>query len=381
TCNVAEISLQPLQPLIPPSREVNANDSADKSLFETSVPPITQSKATTVRKPMNKTISSSTRQEALNSSRIETSSSLQATHLQPSEEFVVTADETKSLDVSESAGAQENQNETAEAEKVLNKIVKEKEKAEDHSLDIPTIEQLLDESFQASQITKDVEVTLMGSEPMDMDLQTADSEFELESMPDNDLQSLSGFETSVSDSSHDVSHSEHTSWEKTAFAEFQNLISHSLKAQLPRLLSDALKNSLPQLLKESLTPLIPFVSESVTKEQAQLNKRVVKHMNRQFNIAHKAESLRVSLGMQDVRDDLISQTKHLSKYFLSVQDMHSQLQEVRRTLEAAAIMDDHAKGEKSKKGQMDENANPETTQGEHSNVKENHMMKTAPHQE
>nr|GFA19310.1 hypothetical protein [Tanacetum cinerariifolium] len=264
---------------------------------------------------------------------------------------------------------------------VLNKIVKEKEKAEDHSLDIPTVEQLLDE------ITKDVEVTLVGSEPMDMDLQTADSEFELESMPDNDLQSLSGFETSVSDSSHDVSHSEHTSWEKTKVKEIKSsiaqkvsndiksfvpdLISHSLKAQLPRLLSDALKNSLPQLLKQSLTPLIPFVSESVTKEQAQLNKRVVKHMNRQFNIAHKAECLRVSLGMQDVRDDLISQTKHLSKYCLSVQDMHSQLQEVRRTLKAAVIMDDHAKGEKSKKGQMDENANPETTQGEHSNVKEN----------
>ncbi|GJT00768.1 hypothetical protein Tco_0821937 [Tanacetum coccineum] len=236
--------------------------------------------------------------------------------------------------------------------------MEEKEKAEDHSSDIPTVEQLLDEvdkqnsavqhtqespfdteseilfvkSFHASQITKDAKVTLMGSGPMNMDSQTADSECELEFMPDDDLQSLSSFETSVSDSSHDVSHSEHTSWEKTAFAEFQSLsghldhvceevsllhykveemessisqkvsddikssvpdlISHSLKAQLPGLLSDALKNSLPQLLKESLTPLIPSVSESVAEEQAQLNKRVVKHMNRQFNIAHKAESLR-----------------------------------------------------------------------------------------
>ncbi|GKF68293.1 hypothetical protein Tco_0197972 [Tanacetum coccineum] len=150
----------------------------------------------------------------------------------------------------------------------------------------------------------------MGSGPMNMDSQTADSECELKFMPDDDLQSLSSFETSVSDSSHDASHSEHTSWEKTAFAEFQSLsghldhvsddikssvpdlISHSLKAQLPGLLSDALKNSLPQLLKESLTPLIPSVFESVAEEQAQLNKRVVKHMNRQFNIAHKAESLR-----------------------------------------------------------------------------------------
>ncbi|GKD43063.1 hypothetical protein Tco_1267708 [Tanacetum coccineum] len=321
---------------------------------------------------------------------------------------------------------------------VLNTIVEEnmeeKEKDEDHSSDIPIVKQLLDESFQASQIAKDAEVTIMSSGPMDMDAQTADSEFELESMPDDDLQSLSGFKTSVSDSSHDVSHSEHTSWEKTASAEFQSLsghldhvceevsllyykveemessiaqkvsddikssvpdlISHSLKAQLPGLLSDALKNCLPQLLKESLTPLIPSVSESVVEEQAQLNKRVVKHMNRQFNIAHKAKSLRfvtlqkaltkvlktemgdsisskVSLGIQDVREDLISQTKHVSKYCLSVQDMHSQLQEVRSTLEVAVIVDDHAEGEKSKEGQMDENANPATTQGEHSNVEEN----------
>ncbi|GJZ14843.1 retrovirus-related pol polyprotein from transposon TNT 1-94 [Tanacetum coccineum] len=107
-CNVAKISPQLLQSLIPPSGEVNANDSANKSLSDTSVPPVTQSKATTARKPRKKTILSSTRLEALNSSRIETSSSSQATHLQPAEEFVVTADETRSLDDSESTGAQEN---------------------------------------------------------------------------------------------------------------------------------------------------------------------------------------------------------------------------------------------------------------------------------
>ncbi|GJX91245.1 hypothetical protein Tco_0344571 [Tanacetum coccineum] len=273
------------------------------------------------------------------------------------EEFVVTADETKSLDVSESVGAQENQNETAKAEKVLNTIVEEnveeKKKAEDHSSDILTIEQLLDEvDKQNSDVTKDAEVTFMGSEPMDMDSQTIDSEFELESMPDDDLQSLSGFETSVSDSSHDVSYSEHTSWEKTTFAEFQSLSGHldhvceevsllhykvkEMEYSIAQKVSDDINPLLPQLLKESLTPFIP--SESVAKEQAQLNKQVVKHMNRQFNIAHKAESLQF---------------------------------EVRRTLEAVVIVDDHAEGEKSKEGQMAENANPATTQGEHSNVEEN----------
>ncbi|GKD43062.1 retrovirus-related pol polyprotein from transposon TNT 1-94, partial [Tanacetum coccineum] len=74
-CNVAEISPPPLQSLIPPSREVNADDSADKSLSGTFVQPVTQPKATTDRKPRKKTIPSSTRPEALNLSRIETSSS------------------------------------------------------------------------------------------------------------------------------------------------------------------------------------------------------------------------------------------------------------------------------------------------------------------
>ncbi|GKA81718.1 hypothetical protein Tco_0788410 [Tanacetum coccineum] len=45
--------------------------------------------------------------------------------------------------------------------------------------------------------------------------------------------------------------------------------------------------------------------------------------------------------------------------------------EVRSILEATVIVDDHAEGEKSKEGQMDENANPATTQGEHSNVEKN----------
>nr|GEW50485.1 retrovirus-related Pol polyprotein from transposon TNT 1-94 [Tanacetum cinerariifolium] len=245
---------------------------------------------------------------------------------------------------------------------VLNAIVEEnveeKVKAEDYSSSILTVEQLLD------KISKVAEVTLMGSGPMDMDSQTADFEFELESMSDDDLQSLLGFKTCVSYSRHldhvrkevSVLHYKVKEMESSiaskVFTDIKSfvpdLISHSLKAQLPGLLSDAGISSIEQT--------------------------GCQHMNRQPNIAHKAESLRfvtlqkaltkvlktemgdsislkVSLGMQDAREDLISQTKHLSKYCLSVQDMHSQLQKVKRTLEAAVIMDDHAEGEKSKERQ------------------------------
>nr|GEV05574.1 retrovirus-related Pol polyprotein from transposon TNT 1-94 [Tanacetum cinerariifolium] len=278
--------------LIPPSGEVNVDDSADKSLSRTSMPPVTQSKATTPRKPRKKTIPSSTRPEALNSSKIKTSSSSQATHLQPAEEFMVIVDETKSLDVSESEVAHENQNETAKAEKLLNEVDKQNS-AIQHTQEIPfnsESEILFVKSFQASEITKDAEVTLMGSGPMVMDSQTTESEFEIESVPDDDLQSLSGFKTSVSESyllHYKVDEMESLIAQKVSDdikSSVSDLISHSLKAQLPGLLSEALKNSLPQLLKE-------------------------------------------------------------------------------RTLEAVVIVDDHAEGEKSKEGQMDENTNPETSQG------------------
>ncbi|GJX54687.1 retrovirus-related pol polyprotein from transposon TNT 1-94 [Tanacetum coccineum] len=97
-CKVADLLLEPIQSLIPPSGEVNGDDSADKSLSGTSVSPVTQPKAPTAKRPRKKKISSSTQLEVLKSNRISKSSSTQATHLQPAGEFVVTVDATKSLD-------------------------------------------------------------------------------------------------------------------------------------------------------------------------------------------------------------------------------------------------------------------------------------------
>nr|GEZ07470.1 hypothetical protein [Tanacetum cinerariifolium] len=242
-------------------------------------------------------ILSLTRPEALNSSRIETSFSSQAIHLQPAEEFVVTG----SLQMKQRV-----------LDTIMKENVEEKEKAKNHSLDIPTVEQLLDKvnkqnssvqhtqespfdtesdilfvkSFQASQITKDVEVTLMGSRPMDMDSQITDSEFELESMLDDVLQSLSGVETYVSDSSHDVSHSEHTSWEKTASVEFQSLSGHldhvceevsllhykvqEMESSITQKVSDDIKSSVSDLISHSLKAQLPGILSDALKTTANL---------------------------------------------------------------------------------------------------------------
>ncbi|GKC63286.1 hypothetical protein Tco_1095884 [Tanacetum coccineum] len=181
----------------------------------------------------------------------------------------------------------------------------------------------------------------MGSSPMDMDC-----EFDLESMPDDDLQSFSGSETSVSDDSHhEVSDDIKSS--------MPDLISHSLKTRLPGLISDALKDCLPQLLKESFTPFVLTISKSVSLWFVTLQQGLSKVLKIEME---QSISSKVSLGMQDVKNNINTQTKHLSKYYLSVQDMHSQLTGVRELLEAAVVMDDHAKGEKGKKEQRNENA-------------------------
>ncbi|GKE37324.1 hypothetical protein Tco_1460729, partial [Tanacetum coccineum] len=149
---VADLSPEPIQSLIPPSEEVNADDTADKSLSETSVQPVTQSKAPTAKRPRKKKIPSSTQPE-------------------PAKDFVVTADATKGLDASESAEVQGNQPETADATKVLDQNIIEEEDAGVHSLEEPTFEQLMDEvDKQKIDQTNDANITFMGSGPINMEL-------------------------------------------------------------------------------------------------------------------------------------------------------------------------------------------------------------------
>ncbi|GJU26386.1 hypothetical protein Tco_1165007 [Tanacetum coccineum] len=235
------------------------------------------------------------------------------------------------------------------------------------------------------------------------------SDSELSSMPDDDLHSVSEFETVESDeeNAHEVTHSEHNSQDENAFAEHLSIPDHldhiceevssfhsrlgdmessiiqqffadvkssipalvtsALKEHLPTLIFESLKECLPQIIKEAVQSYIPSVSEQFAAKQTELNKKMVKKMNKQFNIAHTTEIHRfvtlqkelskvlqseidksveskVSSGMEEVRDDLQTQTKHLTKYCLSVQDMQSQLQEVQHLLESAIVIDDIAGG-------------------------------------
>ncbi|GJR50574.1 RNA-directed DNA polymerase, eukaryota, reverse transcriptase zinc-binding domain protein [Tanacetum coccineum] len=72
-CKVVVLSPDHIKSLLPPSRVRNADDTADKSSSETSMQPITQFKAPTIRKPRKKKIPFSTQLEALQSIRVSSS--------------------------------------------------------------------------------------------------------------------------------------------------------------------------------------------------------------------------------------------------------------------------------------------------------------------
>ncbi|GJZ76661.1 hypothetical protein Tco_0641333, partial [Tanacetum coccineum] len=93
-CTVANLSPEPIKSLIPPSGEVNADDSADKSSSETSVQPVTQPKAPTDKKPRKKKIPSSTKPKSSKQVR-DVPPKKQVVETQPAEEPVATANITQ----------------------------------------------------------------------------------------------------------------------------------------------------------------------------------------------------------------------------------------------------------------------------------------------
>nr|GEZ04537.1 hypothetical protein [Tanacetum cinerariifolium] len=151
---VAKLSEEPEQSLLPPYGEVNADDTADKSLSRASVQPVIQSKATTDLKTKKKKIPPSSIPKSPYKARVILPKK-QVAQTQHAEVRVATTNATKSLEAFELAEEQGNQPSIAEAVKVLDQHVKEEKDDEfvaiekvdkEISLEILTVEQLLDES-------------------------------------------------------------------------------------------------------------------------------------------------------------------------------------------------------------------------------------------
>ncbi|GJV42517.1 hypothetical protein Tco_1420957 [Tanacetum coccineum] len=214
---VAKLLEEPEQSLLPPSGEVNDEESANKEMNPHST----------------------------------------TTHLLETDELVETIIPLQSLEVSISA-------------EVTKKVVEQKEVAEEHSLKIPTVEHLMDKVHKVSQETPE--------SPYDTESKIMVGSYsDLQSMPNDELRSVSGFETVESDNfpDNEVSTSNHIVQDDYASTECISLPDHmdhiceevsslhsklgdfessiaEIKSSLPTLVNNALKEQLPELLSATL---------------------------------------------------------------------------------------------------------------------------------
>ncbi|GJY89982.1 hypothetical protein Tco_0505178 [Tanacetum coccineum] len=364
---VAKLSKEPDESLILPYGEVNAEVTANKSQSETNVQPLSQPKASKKKK-----IPSSTQPKVSNDSR-EINPPSTNTHLQATEELVVTDVPTQSLEASVTVEVQDNQLKAADTPKVLEKIVEKEEVVEEQTLEIPTVAQLLDEVNKAAQETpeslcdtkseikvvksfftshlSDVQDQIMNDYEESAGIQE-DSDSDLQLMPDNDQRSIFGFKVIDSDDTHDNEVYLHSRLRNMESSIVQTVFDE-IKSSLPAMITNALKEQLPGILSATLNDCLPLIAQRISTNSPSKLSKVIKS-----EVTKKAQVIR----LEGVRKDLQSQTKHISKFISSFQDMQTQLQDVKDLLESAVIIDETAEGEKKRK---DTNAIPALTQREH----------------
>ncbi|GJV13077.1 hypothetical protein Tco_1354618 [Tanacetum coccineum] len=293
---VAKLSEEPEQSLIPPSGEVNADDTADKSLSRASVQPVTQPKAPTDLKTKKKRIPPSSKPKSPYKVRVILPKK-QVAETQHAEVTVATADATKSLVASELAEEQVNQPSAAEAEKVLDQNIEEEVKdAGFVAMEEVTFEQIMDELIQ--RLRDEINIT-----PKDAKEGEASKSLSgLRSMPDDDLASVFGFETQDSadlDSQESTAETFHASADKPAQ-------------------SDPLGH-----LHEELCLLHNKVQKNL---QDQLPNILLKLMYKEFNAFNKLESQRFVLLQKELSKSLhnkMSKSIRLKDFWIMIKDMVS----------------------------------------------------------
>nr|GEY59412.1 retrovirus-related Pol polyprotein from transposon TNT 1-94 [Tanacetum cinerariifolium] len=179
------------------------------------------------------------------------------------------------------------------------------------------------------------------------------SDSDLQSMPDDDLRSVSGFHTADSDDTHEneVSKSDHSFQDDNAFTErlslpdhmdHISLVTNSFKERLPSLLLDTLKDTLPQLLKDSIKIyILKSIAEELPHVEAQeLRKSLYKNMK-------KSIRLKVRKGIKEVRDKLSCCTSTVATNSQHVHDLRVMFKDMVSLLEATEVFKKaNAEGEK-----------------------------------
>nr|GEV54943.1 retrovirus-related Pol polyprotein from transposon TNT 1-94 [Tanacetum cinerariifolium] len=106
------------------------------------------------------------------------------------------------------------------------------------------------------------------------------------------------------------------------------MITNALTKQLPGILSATLKDCFPMIVKESLQTHILASNKFVTL-QRELSKVIKSEVAKKVQV----------VGLEGFRKELQSQTKKISKYSSSFQDMQTKLQDIKDLLELADLVD------------------------------------------
>nr|GEY14394.1 uncharacterized mitochondrial protein AtMg00810-like [Tanacetum cinerariifolium] len=276
----------------------------------------------------------------------------------PDESLILSSEEVNAKEYADKSQSGTNETnelvDTAVPIQSLKASVTAEEVSKEQTLEIPSLEQLLEEvdnhnqavqttsespydteseikvvkSFLTSHLFEQHDQTMNDYE-VSADIQE-NSDSDLHSMPDDELRSVLKFEIADSNNFHDsdVSTSDQIIQDDYASAKHLSLPDH-----MDHICEEV---SSLHLRLEYLESSIAQKSLMKSKTQSQLNKKVMKQMNRQFNISHVAQSNR-----------FVTLPKELSKVIRGGQEV---------------IIDETAKGERKQK---DTNAISTPTQGEH----------------
>nr|GEX48037.1 hypothetical protein [Tanacetum cinerariifolium] len=322
---VAKLSDEPLTRASIASDE----DTGDKSLFRTVVHLVSEPKVKTNKKRRKKKSPSSSKPKASETVK-EINPTPPASEYQEAKEIKVPADNTKSLDASKSAEEQENKPQTVVPKKGRRmailpyiKFTIDGAKDDDHeltSIGHATFEELNEPVEESSYDTESEIKIIKRFRPLindkEPELSATEEDSRLASIPDDEVRSLFGSETSAAD---DNNTELNASADKPSLSDplghlqsdisnlnmkvdqlessVSKLITKKLEETVPDLVAETIKATFPELISESLkTKMPPRISESVQE--------ILKPINKKFKTFNKLEASCFVMLQKSVTKDL-----------------------------------------------------------------------------
>nr|GEX28057.1 hypothetical protein [Tanacetum cinerariifolium] len=238
------------------------------------------------------------------------------------------------------------------------------EDAEDKAMEIPAVEQLLDEVDKQNKAVQEtlespydtefkIKVvksyfTSQISKLQDQIMHDSDELADYESILEDDLRSVLGFETADFDDTQRnyVSRSDHTFPYHNASAKRLSLPGHldHICEEVRSLHSNlgTMNSSIIHQVSDGIKSTLPALSDRFACLETQFSKILKSDMG-------KSVTSLVKSGMKEVKDNTNSQANSLGNFCLDAHSMQTQLNDIQSLLESAVLIDDTAEGEKNSK--------------------------------